>query len=140
MKIQEADYNEVLKLRHEVMYPNESIELAKVENDDRGIHVGVFLDEGLVSCVSIFLEERSLQFRKLATKDGFRKQGHASNLVKYVIDFYNQFQFDRLWANARLEALPFYESFGFKATDQTFVKNGIEYVVIEYAAPPKFLS
>lgn len=133
MKIQEADYNELLSLRHEVMYPNDSVELAKVENDAEGIHLGVYEKEKLVSVVSIFLKDRKLQFRKLATKNEHRGKGYASELIKYVIDFYNQFEFNSLWANSRVDSFSFYERLGFTKTDKTFSKNGHDYVVIEYA-------
>lgn len=133
MKIQEADYGEVLKLRQEVLYPLENIELAKVEDDDKGIHLGVFVDDTLVSCVSIYLKDRCLQFRKMATKADYRNRGYATELIKYIVEYHKSFEFDKLWANARREALPFYEKLGFNQTDDTFTKNGREYVVVEYA-------
>ncbi len=132
MKIQEAEYTEVLKLRHESMYPDASIDLAKVENDNQGIHLGAFEGGEMVACVSIFLEGRNLQFRKLATKPKHRNKGYATELIKYLIDYHRQFQFDRLWANARQEAVSIYEKLDFKQTKETFTKNGHDYVIVEY--------
>lgn len=132
MKIDEVNYEDVLKIRHEVMYPEANIDLAKIENDHEAIHLGVYAHDTIVSVVSIFLKNREVQFRKLATKKEYQHNNYGSALVKYIIEYYKQFDFNRLWANSRVEVLPFYEKLGFKSTDQTFSKNGHDYVIIEY--------
>lgn len=132
MRIDEATYEDVLKLRHEVMYPNQSRELAKVENDHEGIHLGIYEGEILASAVSIFLKDHCLQFRKLATKKEFQNKGYATSLLRYLIGYSAQFSFEKIWANARVEALPFYQKLGFEQTKETFTKNNHKYVIIEY--------
>lgn len=132
IRVREAEYDDVLNLRHTVMYPNESIELAKVDNDSEGIHLGVYEKDEMVACISIFMKDKNLQFRKLATREDFQRKGYGTALVKYIIDFYNQFDLNSLWANARKDCLPFYERLGFEQTEDTFSKNGHEYVIIKY--------
>ena len=115
MKIQEAEYTEVLKLRHESMYPDASIDLAKVENDDQGIHLGAFEGGEMVACVSIFLEGRNLQFRKLATKPKHRNKGYATELIKYLIDYHfhkDEKYLDYCWEIAAGYRLTGMKSFG----------------------------
>ena len=140
MSIEEAKYEDVLKLRHEVMYPDQDLELAKVSNDQEGIHLGIYKEGVLISAVSIFLENRSLQFRKLATKKESQNKGYATSLLKYIMAYADQFALDEVWANARIEALPFYLQLGFKTTEKSFTKNGHEYVIIKYKPTKKDLE
>lgn len=132
MKVEEIDYSEILELRQTVMYPDKDIDFVKLEDDELGIHMGIREKGTVVSAMSIFLNGRELQFRKLATKQEFQKQGYASALIKWLIYYASEMKFDKVWANARTEALPFYKRLDFKETDKTFSKNGYDYVVIEY--------
>ena len=132
MLIEEIDYNEVLELRHSVLYPNMDIDYAKVENDELGIHLGVREQGVLIAVMSIFLEGRELQFRKLAVLPNFQKKGYGSFLLKWLISYAKEMKFERIWGNARLEALPFYEKLDFKRLDKDFTKNNIKYSIIEY--------
>lgn len=140
MKIEEAKYEDILSLRQEVMYPNQDLSLAKVSNDGEGIHLGIYEDNILISTVSIFLQNRSLQFRKLATKKEFRNKGYATSLLKYIIAYANQFSFNKVWANARIQALPFYLQLGFRETEKSFSKNGYDYVIVEYIPTSQHLE
>lgn len=63
MIISEAPYEDVLGLRRQVMYPDKDIEFVKLPDDDRGLHIGVYENDDLVSVMSIFLHGRDVQFR-----------------------------------------------------------------------------
>lgn len=132
MQIEEIEYNKVLQLRQEVMYPQEDINFVKLENDSDGIHVGIYKDEMLASVVSIFLEGRDVQFRKLATLEAYQNKGYASALLKWILAYAKEMKLNRVWANSRVNIYPFYEKLGFKKTGETFSKNGYDYLIIEY--------
>jgi len=132
MTINEADYQDVLKIRHEVMYPDKDIAYAKLDNDDMGIHMGVFEAGELITVVSIFMDkDRNVQFRKLATRKDMQGRGYGSQMIKWLIDYANDMKLNSLWCNSRKEAVGFYEKFGFKETDTTFTKDGYDYVIME---------
>ena len=131
MIINEVPYEEVLKLRQEVMYPDQDIEFVKLPGDEMGLHIGVYENDVLVSIMSIFLHGREVQFRKLATKQEEQGKGYASALMKWLIDYANDMKFDRLWCNARANAADFYKKFEYKETDNCFSKNGYDYMVME---------
>ncbi|NDV96958.1 GNAT family N-acetyltransferase [Dysgonomonas sp. 521] len=131
MTISEAPYQEVLLMRHRVMYPGKDIEYVKLPEDEKGLHIGVYEDDRLVSVMSIFLHGREVQFRKLATDTGMQGRGYASALMKWLIDYANDMKFDRLWCNARTNATGFYEKFGYEETDNRYSKDGYDYVVME---------
>lgn len=131
MIINEVPYTDILSLRREVMYPEKDIDFVKLPDDDKGLHVGVYENDELVSVMSIFLEGRAVQFRKLATKQNVQGKGYASALMNWLIEYANDMKFERLWCNSRIDAIGFYNKFGYKETDIRFSKNGYDYVVME---------
>ncbi len=131
MIISEAIYEDVLKLRQEVMYPDKDIDFVKLPDDDKGLHIGVFENEKLVSVMSIFLNGRDVQFRKLATKTDMQRKGYASALMKWLIDYAIDMKLERLWCNSRIETTDFYKKFGYKETNERFSKNNHDYIIIE---------
>ena len=64
MEIKEANLAEVWELRREVMYPDESISFARLDNDDKGMHLGLYEKKQLISVISLFIKNGELQFRK----------------------------------------------------------------------------
>ena len=58
---------DVWPIRQEVMYPNDTLESIKLPKDNIGKHFGLFDEDGLASIVSVFVENKKMQFRKLAT-------------------------------------------------------------------------
>lgn len=131
MIISEATYPDTLKLRQEVMYPDKDIDFVKLPDDEIGLHIGVFEKEELISVMSIFLKGKELQFRKLATQKDMQRKGYASVLMKWLIDYASEMKFERLWCNARVEAIDLYRKFGYQETEDKFSKNGYDYVVME---------
>lgn len=131
MIISEATYVDVLNMRKQVMYPDKDLDFVKLSDDDKGLHIGVFENNELVSVMSIFLNGRAVQFRKLATSKDMQGKGYASALMQWLTDYANDLKFDRLWCNARSEVTEFYKKFGYEETTESFEKNGYNYVVME---------
>ncbi|SBV93601.1 GNAT family N-acetyltransferase [uncultured Dysgonomonas sp.] len=131
MIITEVPYHDVLTMRQQVMYPDKDTEFVKLSEDDRGLHIGVYEKEELVSVMSIFLHGRDVQFRKLATRNDMQGKGFASALMQWLIDYANDMKLNRLWCNARAGATDFYKKFGYEETDELFSQNGYEYIVME---------
>ena len=131
MIISEATYVDVLNMRKQVMYPDKDLDFVKLSDDDKGLHIGVFENSELVSVMSIFLNGRAVQFRKLATRKDMQGKGYASALMQWLTDYANDLKFDRLWCNARSEVTEFYKKFGYEETTESFEKNGYNYVVME---------
>ena len=70
--INEVPYDQVLEIRHKVMYADKPKEVVILADDDKGIHIGYHKNDNPVSVVSIFLNNGELQFRKLATLEEFQ--------------------------------------------------------------------
>ena len=139
MIITEANYDDTLALRQQVLYPEKDIEFVKLPEDNLGLHIGIEENKELVSVMSLFIEmeSKAVQFRKLATRTDMQGKGYASNLMKWLIDYASDMKLSKLWCNARKDVAGFYKKFGYKETDQTFEKNGHEYVIMELTEFPK---
>lgn len=121
----------VWPLRHQVMYPELTIDDVKLENDSDGIHFGLFEDNKLITVVSLFQSRNEMQFRKFATLNAFQGMGYGSLMLEYLITFAGEQGCGRLWCNARKNASGFYKKFGFRETTQTFIQNGYDFVIME---------
>lgn len=119
------------RIRHEVMYPDHDINFVKLPKDFDGIHFGLYVNHELTGVVSLFIDGKVGQFRKLAIVENAQKQGLGKQLMTYLIDFCKVQQLTKLWCNARVNALDFYLKLGFHATDKRYTADGFDFVVME---------
>ena len=129
--INEVAYADVLEIRHKVMYPDKDKDYVILPVDDKGLHIGYYKEGVLVSVLSLFLNNRELQFRKFATLPEYQGQGYGTELVKWVLDYAKDMQFDRVWCNSRIEKTDFYKKFDFVETDDVFEKDGRKFIILE---------
>ncbi|GGW31776.1 GNAT family N-acetyltransferase [Arenibacter certesii] len=129
--IKQITVAETYELRHKVMWPNKPISFIMLPNDAEGIHFGLFVDEALVSVVSLFIEDSKAQFRKLATLEKEQRKGYGSLLVSHLILLTEQKKLTELWCNARANKQEFYMRFGILPTSNQFSKAGIDYIVMK---------
>jgi len=119
------------KIRQKELNPELPLSEIKLKEDDSGIHLGLFHDNKLITVVSLFEYGDELQFRKFATDSQYQRMGFGKQMLAYVLDYAKEKQFKKVWCNARSSASKFYQIFGFLETDETFSKNGIDYVIME---------
>ena len=113
------------------MWPDQPLEFVQLEEDNSGLHFGVFTEEKLVSIVSCFISDDEMQFRKLATLQEFQGRGIASELLEYIFELAEKEDLKRIWCNARFNKISFYEKLGMKDTFQTFSKADQEFTIME---------
>ncbi len=118
-------------LRQEAMWPSKSIDFVKLENDANGIHFGFFNNHQLFAVVSLFIENKEAQFRKLATKPEEQGKGYGTQLLSEIFAYAQSQNVQRIWCNARKDKVYFYERFGMSITNNTFHRDGIDYVIME---------
>ena len=131
MTIKEVSIDQILPIRQQVMWPDKPIDFVRVPEDENGIHFGLFVEENLISVVSVFIHGQEAQFRKFATLGQFQGKGYGSKLLQYIFDFLEEKNTNRIWGNARISKAGFYQKFGMTTTAATFEKEGMEYVVME---------
>jgi len=131
MEIKAIEASQTWQIRHEVMWPDQPFEFVQLEEDNLGLHFGVFDHEKLVSIVSCFIVDDEMQFRKLATLEEFQGKGIASQLLNYILKLAKEKNLSKMWCNARTNKKTFYEKFGMKDTHKTFVKANQEFTIME---------
>ncbi|GGM82972.1 N-acetyltransferase [Dyadobacter beijingensis] len=131
IEIQKVNADDLIDIRHLVLWPDKPREFVKVPEDEHGMHFGLYLDGALVSVISLFGEGADIRFRKFATLPGLQGKGLGSRLLQHAIDFAQMQGYTRMWCDARTDALGFYQRFGFKKFSEPFFKEHIEYYKIE---------
>lgn len=119
------------RIRLHVLYPGKDPEYAKLPEDEEGMHLGLFDQNMLISVVSLFKKGKDMQFRKFATLEQYQRKGYGTELLKYLTELSAEEGCERIWCNARKNATGFYSKFGFSETEQTFQKNGHDFVIME---------
>jgi phosphoribosylformimino-5-aminoimidazole carboxamide ribotide isomerase len=129
--ISAAPIESVWSMRQVVMYPDESLDFVKLDNDAAGMHLGLYEEGVLVSVISLFEDNGSIQFRKFATAVSRQGQGFGTKLLGHVMDWAKQNEKKSIWCNARLSATGMYEKFGMRPTGASWEKWGIEFIKME---------
>ena len=130
-EIKQVSYLDVLPIRQKVMWPNKPIEYVKLQNDETGEHFGLFLDDQLISIISLFITHGEAQFRKFATLKEFQGCGYGTLLLNKIIDISKDYGVSKIWCNARVEKSGYYKKFGLSPTNKKFQRGGFEYVIME---------
>ena len=131
IQIEQIRFELTWRIRHEVMYPDLPFENIKLKNDKDGIHFGLYAEDQLTSVVSLFEVNNVYQFRKFATINSAQGKGYGTRLLEYIIFYVKKAQGTKLWCNARVSVIAFYEKFGFKETPQRFTQDDIDFVIME---------
>ncbi|RCW48068.1 acetyltransferase (GNAT) family protein [Paenibacillus prosopidis] len=138
LNIRKIDKETTWAIRQKVLWPGRALEYVKLEDDDVGMHYGLFVENRLVCVISLFIGPDGAQFRKFATLEEEQGKGYGSELLRYLINEARQRGVDRIWCNSRKSKSDYYRKFGLEETNLLFVKGGIEYVVMEkYLSSPE---
>ncbi|WP_027708523.1 GNAT family N-acetyltransferase [Zooshikella ganghwensis] len=127
MNIKQINAEDVLPVRHQVLWPEKPIEFCCVDEDVTGIHFGVYLDQRLVSVASIYIDGTQARLRKLATLNDYQGKGIGSALIEYVLTYLMESRIQYLWCDARESARSFYQRLGFKVFGERFFKSSVPY-------------
>lgn len=118
-------------LRRKILWPDGPDELILLADDHLPTtqHFGMFEEDLLIGVISLFEQDGAMQFRKFAVDHAFQGKGYGAALLNHVIDVAQSSSTQRLWCNARVGAIAFYERFGFVAEPKSFFKKGEEYKI-----------
>ena len=131
VKIRPVPLEIVWTMRQSVMYPDETIDFVKLEDDEKGMHWGLYEEDGLVSVISLFKKDHVLQFRKFATVADRQGRGYGTKLLQHVLDLAQKNDIKTVWCNARSSATALYEKFGMKQSGPGWEKDGIGFIKME---------
>jgi GNAT superfamily N-acetyltransferase len=119
------------RIRQVAMYPDQSLDFVKLDKDFDGIHFGLYENHELTGVVSLFIDGKEGQFRKLAILPTAQGKGLGTLLMAYLIDFCEVQKLTKVWCNARTNAKDFYLKLGFNVTEKTYTADGYDFVIME---------
>lgn len=131
IEIRDVPLEVVWKMRQAIMYPQETIDFVKLEEDESGMHWGLYHYDKLISVISLFERDHELQFRKFATIESMQGKGYGTTLLQRVMDWAIENKMQSIWCNARTTATSLYEKFGMKQSGPGWKKYGIDFIKME---------
>ncbi|NQV74702.1 MAG: GNAT family N-acetyltransferase [Bacteroidetes bacterium] len=129
--IEQISHELTWRIRREVLYPGQPLDKIMLPDDKNGMHLGLFDDHKLISVLSFFKNDQSIHLRKFATLEPYQRRGYGTELLNYLLEISEVENYKRIWCNARKNASGFYSKFGFKETENSFQKDGHDFVIME---------
>ena len=129
VNIRKVDAKKVRPLRHSELRKGQDFSTTSyIEDYEAGtFHMACIVDEKIVTCASYYPEKsikiksnRAYRLRGMATDSNFQRKGYARNLMLESFKELKKRDCDMVWCNARLGAVNFYKSVGFKIIGELF--------------------
>ena len=129
MDIKVVAAKDIRPLRNLVLRPYLPIETTyyDLDNDIETFHLASIMDNTIISIGTFYPEndielqtKNGYRLRGMATHPKFRRKSAATKLMKESFVLLKEKKCDVLWCNARLVAVEFYKSLGFKITGEIF--------------------
>ena len=135
MQISSISVEQALPIRHQILWPNKTMDECRVEDDDTGYHFGVFIEQNLVCVASVFIDGKTARLRKFATLEMYQGKGIGSAVLQHVMLFLKQNLVELFWCDARENAMSLYEKFGMAPQGERFFKGDIPYRKMSVTLP-----
>ncbi len=127
-----TDHTEIYGIRFAVFVDEQSVP-EDIEVDDRDPHCIHLLacDDGEAIGTGRIDLAKSGKVGRVAVVASRRGQGVGTALMEYAHGVAKDNALDKVWCNAQVSALPFYESLGYRITGEPFYEANIEHVRME---------
>jgi GNAT superfamily N-acetyltransferase len=119
-------------IRKAILWPNGPEHMIVIDEDGLPStqHLGLYDGDLHFGVISLFTtDDGRMQFRKFALLEDYQNKGAGSKLLSHVIDLAKAQNISLLWCNARVDAAPFYQRFGFSFETESFFRSDIEYKI-----------
>jgi len=139
VNIRKVDAEKVRSLRHSELRKGQDFSTTSYLEDYEvdTFHMACIVDEKIVTCASFYPEksikiisDNAYRLRGMATDSNFQRKGYARDLMNESFKELKKRDCDMVWCNARLVAVDFYKSVGFKITGDLFDIAGIGLIII----------
>lgn len=134
MRIRFIRTEDTYPLRLLVLRPGGVVEDCHWANDrlEGSFHLAAQIGEHRISIGSFYPERhpqllgwKQYRLRGMATHPDFQGQGAGKRMLEFAVEHLKAQNADRLWCNARIKAVPFYEKLGFLREGPEFDIPGI---------------
>lgn len=123
-------------VRHPVLRSGLPIESCAFDRDDdeNTVHFGSFINKELVGVLTLLANINDVQLRGMAVLPELQGKGIGMLLVAEAEKCVRDMDMSTLWMNARLDAVPFYETCGYQKQGETFELpfGGTHYKMTKY--------
>jgi predicted GNAT family N-acyltransferase len=129
--VRRATLDEILALRHAVLRPGRPRATAHFDGDDEAttVHLAAALGGDVVGCCTLLPRPHDgrpgWQLRGMATRADLARRGIGTAVLAAADEVVREHGGDLLWCNARLAAVPFYASAGWRVVSDEFDVPGI---------------
>ena len=129
IKIKRVATNMIRTLRHTELRKGQDFSTTSYlrDNEDSTFHFASILGDKVVTCATFYPEksielnaENAYRLRGMATDSIFQRKGYARELIIAAFLDLKAKGADLVWCNARIVALDFYKSIGFKIKGDQF--------------------
>lgn len=116
-------------MRHRILRPGKPAEQGVFAGDDDvdTIHLAATIDGDIIGVLSLYKRssedessDDAFQLRGMAIDPVFRGKGFGTQLILAAVDEVQRRKGNRIWCNARIEVLRFYERHGFHPMGEEF--------------------
>lgn len=129
MHIEEINLSEKLNFSKKILGKNFKFLLSN-EKDNQGIHLAIFDNHKIKAIFSIFINNRIIEFTPIIIHPENQLKGYGTAIIKWLINYYEEMQFDNLISKIPKESLGFYISKGFiEKEENKSNKNIIEIAI-----------
>ena len=134
VNITKVDAKKVRPLRHAELRKGQDFSTTSYLNDykEDTFHMACIVDEKIVTCATFYPEksikiksDNTYRLRGMATDSDFQRKGYATDIMNESFKELKNRDCDIVWCNARLAAVDFYKSSGFKIIGEIFDIAGI---------------
>ena len=134
VNIIKVDAEKIRPLRHSELRKGQDFSTTSLLEDyeEDTFHMACIVDDKIVTCATFYAEKsiriesnNAYRLRGMATDSNSQRKGYATDLMIESFKELKEKGTDLLWCNARLVAVSFYESLGFKITGELFNIEGI---------------
>lgn len=122
------DLSEVYRVRQEVFEVEQKMPQERDDLDAISMHVILYDDDVTVGTGRIAFDGETFEISKVAVLADRRRQGYGDFIVRMLLDRAFQAGGTEIFLDAVAEAVPFFQSIGFKANGEEYEKDGARYV------------
>ena len=129
IEIKRVDADMIKPLRHAELRKKQNFSTTSYfrDNEESTFHLAAILDRKVVTCATFYPEKskkltaiNAYRLRGMATDSSFQRKGYARELITAAFLELKSRGADFIWCNARLVAVDFYKSVGFKIMGDLF--------------------
>ena len=133
-EIHKVNADRIRTLRHTELRKGEDFSTTSYlrDDDNETFHMACIKEDKVVACATFYPEfsnkvaaANTYRLRGMATNSHFQRRGYATDLMEESFKELKERDCDMLWCNARLVAVDFYKSMGFKSIGDLFDIPGI---------------